>query len=443
MTAPTSSPTFSPTHLNCLVQIQVDIDCDVFPSSGDSYLEQSIAGVLKQLNRYRWFEINYDWEDDSSNFNSVGPNPSICRQQTTEVQIPCPSWCLGLSTTTQEYVLSLIGLLNNTAPQGIFIPGTSNAIVSPPLTACSPPVINIYDEDEIVLDAGTCGSPTTTTTTTTTSSSSGGSSTTTTTYTPLGQYVDAGATCTDVVEGNLDANVVTSGDDEVDTAKVGRYWVVYNCKNQFNIPAVPKTRTVWVVDNCCPTCTVTDGTGPTEIEASFPYDDAGATCVDNIDASADVVITSTNDVNVEATGTYYVTYRGLDSGKNYNDGTKSVNGTCKNGAPTIRTVVVIDTLRPIIGLKYNNEVINIGSGHYDHTDHKSALTAAAIDAAQTHPFSVGAEVGTPHPEETVGALMEEKAASGYGMLALASGTAGLLLLGIASRRSAPSLPISV
>merc|ERR1712167_535320 len=58
----------------------------------------------------------------------------------------------------------------------------------------------------------------------------------------------------------------------------------------------------------------------------------------------------TNPVNVERTGEYSVTYRAINSIGLWND-----DSTCRYGKQTYtRTVVVIDTLKPVITLKYSD-----------------------------------------------------------------------------------------
>ena len=102
-------------------------------------------------------------------------------------------------------------------------------------------------------------------------------------------------------------------------------------------------------DTKCPTCIVAPG--PEKIEASFPYSDAGATCTDSLSGALTPHVY--NGVDVEKTGTYEVTYRVKDGSGNWND------GQCTGSQKYIRTVRVVDTLRPVIGLKYAGKLVHM------------------------------------------------------------------------------------
>merc|ERR1719191_1488586 len=68
-------------------------------------------------------------------------------------------------------------------------------------------------------------------------------------------YVDAGATCSDMVDGNISQDVEVSG-DVVNMAAIGTYKINYNCEDSAGQKANQATRTVIVEDTTCPTCTV-------------------------------------------------------------------------------------------------------------------------------------------------------------------------------------------
>merc|ERR1719456_2068223 len=170
-------------------------------------------------------------------------------------------------------------------------------------------------------------------------------------------YVDAGATCSDMVDGNISQDVEVSG-DVVNMAAVGTYKINYNCEDSAGQTAVQATRTVIVQDNTCPTCTIPGGSDQKEItvEASFPYTEEPSTCTDTLDgAMPNAHIWGS--VNVELTGTYVLTYSVTDKNGNGKDGSN-----CKPASPGqgegnrtdhfTKTVVVEDTMIPIISLKY-------------------------------------------------------------------------------------------
>lgn len=165
-------------------------------------------------------------------------------------------------------------------------------------------------------------------------------------------YTDLGGFCTDYNDGDLAADVVVSGAVYPQLNRTGVYTVQYGCKNKRSIDADEATRQVVVRDTICPVCTLNtehmgvDGT----IEASFPYVDDGASCSDSLDGTLPNVLT-TNTVNTEQTGLYLVTYRARDQNGNWND------GACKNSQQYIRTIRVVDTLKPVIGLHYNGATV--------------------------------------------------------------------------------------
>jgi hypothetical protein len=168
-------------------------------------------------------------------------------------------------------------------------------------------------------------------------------------------YIDAGATCEDTYDGNLDDAVTASGDDSVVISRPGMYYVIYNCNNTVGTPAIPATREIKIKDSTCPTCDMKSGLA--QIEASFPFTDPGAVCTDDIDgqlSGASVEAFSMTPVNVEQTGTYIITYRAVDSSNNTN------NGDCKGAKEYHREVVVVDTLKPVVSLSYSG--VEIGRG---------------------------------------------------------------------------------
>merc|ERR1719181_1797674 len=139
-------------------------------------------------------------------------------------------------------------------------------------------------------------------------------------------------------------------------AAVGTYKINYNCEDSAGQTAVQATRTVVVQDKTCPTCTIPGGTanGPTiTVEASFPYTEEPSTCTDTLDgAMPNAHIYGT--VNVELTGTYVLTYSVTDKNGNGNNipSCNPAGTTDKKTDHFTKTVVVEDTMIPIISLKY-------------------------------------------------------------------------------------------
>merc|ERR1711896_27250 len=226
-----------------------------------------------------------------------------------------------------------------------------------------------------------------------------------------GNYVDDGATCSDQVDGMISQNVEVSG-DVVNLGKRNKYVISYNCKDSAGNKADTAMRVVYVVQTTCPTCKLA-GASKLSREASFPYVDAGAKCTDLIDGN--VATITRNTVNVERTGTYYVTYRAKNTIGLWNDGAK-----CRYGAKKYtRTVVVIDPLKPVISLTYNGKKVTSGN----HVD-------TGVNA-QANPFKLMAETATT------------SSVNGWVVGAAASAVTGLALLGYSMRKTsvATSVPV--
>merc|ERR1711871_815624 len=288
-----------------------------------------------------------------------------------------------------------------------------------------------------------------------------------------GNYIDDGATCSDQVDGVISQNVEVSG-DVVNLSKVGTYTITYNCKDSANNAAPAARRTVVVAQTSCPRCHVF---GQDEInhEASFPYADAGAACSDVIDGttttkcyttnadSADTAVSCEGStlVDVETTGTYTIQYRSTNTVGLWNDGTN-----CRGGPISYyRTVVVMDTLRPVISLKYDNGDTNslvargtkgnndgnaVGGGqgaHGEVTNHIHDTSSGAYPSG-TMDSLYNAELNGQFvdPGTHLPTLMAEESTSsvnGWVVGAIASAVAGLALLGYSTRRTAVATSVPV
>jgi len=309
-------------------------------------------------------------------------------------------------------------------------------------------------------------------------------------------YVDAGATCSDEVDGNISQDVEVSG-DVVNLARVGVYTIKYNCQDSASNEADEATRTVTVQDTSCPSCIVSaDSTETTQyhefttsIEASFPYSDAGAVAQDTLQGSFGICsvwgleggttaygmkTSYKNIVNVERTGTYVITYRVKDSNGNWNDMTTANDG-CTGGqtdGENKRTVVIIDTLRPVIELKYKGTadaaptIIHRGAHEFVAGDATGRGTGANLTAHPDETSWVATHVGAVHDPSLKnrqysatdhsaadngryqdGEFMAEESATtavnGWVIGAVASAVSGLALLGYSLRKSAAPVATSV
>ena len=122
-------------------------------------------------------------------------------------------------------------------------------------------------------------------------------------------YVDAGATASDNVDGNITANIATF--NPVNQDGVGDYTVTYDVVDSHGNPATQVTRTVHVVDTTIPVISM-NGTDMI-IEVGAPYVDAGATALDNYDGDITANIVTVNSVDSNTVGNYIVTYNVVDA----------------------------------------------------------------------------------------------------------------------------------
>jgi len=163
-------------------------------------------------------------------------------------------------------------------------------------------------------------------------------------------YVDAGATASDNVDGDISANITTV--NPVNTGVVGSYTVTYNVSDAAGNAAVQVTRTVNVSDTTPPVI-VLSGSSPVNLSVGDSYTDAGATASDAVDGNITANITTVNPVNTSVVGSYTVTY--------------NVSDAAGNAATQVtRTVIVADTVAPVITLLGSTPVnLSVGDSYAD------------------------------------------------------------------------------
>jgi hypothetical protein len=172
-------------------------------------------------------------------------------------------------------------------------------------------------------------------------------------------YSDHGAVCSDQHDGDISGSVVVTGSIFPSLRTTGSYKLTYDCSNSNDRHALTANRKVLVRDTHCPVCRIRPGIDT--VEASFPFADAGVLCSDSLDGLLkDVVVTST--VSVEKTGQYYVTYHVRDKAGNWND------GACKGSKKYVRTVQVIDTLKPVVALHYRGKLVTPVASRVEYGD---------------------------------------------------------------------------
>lgn len=159
------------------------------------------------------------------------------------------------------------------------------------------------------------------------------------------EYKDQGALCTDMTDGDISHTVQTSGKVDLSKFDTNAQVITYTCKNSVGASQSAR-RYVYVHEGSCPKCVLL-GKATMTVEASFPYVDDGISCTDNFPHPHLQYSRMGGQVDVETAGTYKVTYIATDRAGNDN--------TMCGQAPTIRTVAVVDTLKPVIGLKYRSQ----------------------------------------------------------------------------------------
>ena len=140
-------------------------------------------------------------------------------------------------------------------------------------------------------------------------------------YTP---YIDAGATATDEVDGDLTSSIVTTG--VVNTSVEGNYIITYTVSDTSGNTTTATRQVIVEGDTTAPVITIL-GEADVSINQYTPYIDAGATATDNVDGDLTSSIVTTGVVNTSIEGNYIITY--------------TVSDTSGNTATATRQVVVV------------------------------------------------------------------------------------------------------
>jgi Bacterial surface protein, Ig-like domain len=158
-------------------------------------------------------------------------------------------------------------------------------------------------------------------------------------------YVDAGATASDLVDGNLSGSIVAT--NTVNSAVAGTYSVTYDVSDAAGNAAATVVRTVIVADNTLPTISLI-GANPITVEQGTSFTDPGATANDNISGDITGSIVKTGSVNINTAGTYTLNY--------------NVSDPAGNAAVTVtRDVIVSDTTIPVLTLN-GAATVNVEQG---------------------------------------------------------------------------------
>ena len=167
-------------------------------------------------------------------------------------------------------------------------------------------------------------------------------------------YTDAGVVVTDNVDEASAITITTSG--EVNANVTGSYIITYTAIDAAGNVATAVMRTVKVVDIVAPVITL-KGDAIITVIFGETYTDLGATALDAVDGN--VAVSTTGSVNVNAIGSYAITYSAIDS-----------QG---NSSSLIRTINVVDIGSPVISIAGETTII------HPHGDIYNDLGATALD----------------------------------------------------------------
>ena len=145
-------------------------------------------------------------------------------------------------------------------------------------------------------------------------------------------YVDAGATCIDLVDGNLTSSIVTTG-LPLDTSAPGPKSVTYSCVDAKGNQAEERRTVTVMVDTTDPEIVIADGNR--EITAGQIYMPPTATCTDHGRSDTSITNDAATAVNNNVPDTYTVTYTCTDSAGNTD--MKTITVTVNPKPPSIDT----------------------------------------------------------------------------------------------------------
>ncbi|MBN2657783.1 MAG: DUF5011 domain-containing protein [Spirochaetales bacterium] len=187
-------------------------------------------------------------------------------------------------------------------------------------------------------------------------------------------FMEPGATALDNIDGDISSLVVIGG-DVVDSGTPGTYTVTYDIADSAGNSAPTLSRSVIVNDISLPVITLNGG-NTVYVEAGDVYIEAGATAIDAIDGdlSSDIEIGG-DTVDITTLGTYILTYNVTDK-----SGNSAVEGT--------RTVIVRDTISPILSLSGNSTVyIEQGTSYIE----PGAMASDSFEGDISQEISIGGD----------------------------------------------------
>lgn len=127
-------------------------------------------------------------------------------------------------------------------------------------------------------------------------------------------YNDLGASATDTCDGLITPLIITVNPVDANS-NVGFYTVTYNVQDISSNSAVEVTREVEVIDTVRPVITL-NGAPTVAINVNQPYNEQGATALDQCDGDVTAGIVIAGTVDITTPGSYVLTYDVTDSNGN-------------------------------------------------------------------------------------------------------------------------------
>ena len=189
------------------------------------------------------------------------------------------------------------------------------------------------------------------------------------------EYVDAGATAEDSVDGDLTALIEVNNPVDVNVA--GSYHVSYDVKDTQGNSALQVIRTVIIEDDVSPVIVLL-GDEEMEVQAGYEFVDPGVKATDNLDGDLATRLIAESTVNAKVPGEYSIKYLVEDSVGN-------------KAEAKVRTVSVVDTEGPVISLKGELTVQLEAGGSYKEP---GASASDLIDGDLSTAVKISGEVDT-------------------------------------------------
>lgn len=141
-------------------------------------------------------------------------------------------------------------------------------------------------------------------------------------------YEELGATAVDDIDGDISSQIVIGG-ATVDSTIPGIYIITYDVSDAAGNAAEQVSRTVTVLPDTSPPVITLIGDATIELTFGEPYEELGATAIDDVDGDISSLIVIGGDVvNTNVSGSYVITYNVSDqSGNAAEEVSRTVNVT--------------------------------------------------------------------------------------------------------------------